>query len=242
MLYFDRFLIAGILTLTAVTYYVTPYEVLSRVQVIPHSLFGVLFPAFASAYSVQSSRFSELYRQSTKLLTATMLPLMAVLFLLAPELLWLWLGQEFSEASSNVARWLSIGWFHVMIARTHSVLLQSTGRPDLLAKAHFAELFPYGLLLWLLTKEYGIDGTAIAWFLRGLSDAIILAVLVRATVPTLKNRVIRYLLVLPASWALFAVLTTVDRLEIKMVLAVILSASGIALIARPVRMLLSLKN
>lgn len=242
MLYFDRFFIGGLLTLTAVSYYTTPYEVLSRVQVLPHSMFGVLFPAFATAISSGTSRLTDLYDQTTKILFLAMIPFMALLFLFAPELLNIWLGVEFSQASAPVARWLALGWLHVMVARTHSVVLQAAGRPDLLAKAHMGELLPYLGLLWWATNEFGIVGTAIAWFARGLVDAIALPVIAGYTAPVLIKSTRRTLMLLPLIWVGFGALFWVELSVLKVAIAVFLIAGGGWLLIKPLRSLLQEKS
>jgi len=237
MIYFDRFFIGSLLTLTAVAYYTTPYEVLSRVQVLPQSLFGVLFPAFAAAYVADTFKLSRLYERATYILVLIMLPLMAVLFLFAPELLQLWLGNEFSQASAPVARWLALGWLYVTIARTHSIVLQATGRPDLLAKAHMIELLPYLAALWWLTGEYGIIGTAVAWVVRAMMDAVTLPVLTRYAVPELSKGVGRTLCLLPVLACGFGALVWVESVAAKGLLAAALVGACAGLLIRPLRQL-----
>ncbi|HEX9252294.1 MAG TPA: oligosaccharide flippase family protein, partial [Ignavibacteriaceae bacterium] len=51
LLYIDRFLIAALISATAVTFYTTPYEVITKILIIPGALTGVLFPAISSTYS-----------------------------------------------------------------------------------------------------------------------------------------------------------------------------------------------
>ena len=46
MVYMDRFLIGGLISVTAVAYYATPYEVVTKLWLIPSSLVSVLFPLF----------------------------------------------------------------------------------------------------------------------------------------------------------------------------------------------------
>ena len=49
MVYLDRFLIGAVISISAVTYYVTPYEVVTKLLLIAGSMVGVLFPAFATS-------------------------------------------------------------------------------------------------------------------------------------------------------------------------------------------------
>lgn len=239
MLYSDRFLIGSLLTMTAVAYYTTPYEVLSRAQVLPQSLFGVLFPAFAAAFAGNPQRLRMLYDRASEVLLLVMLPMMALTFLFAPELLHLWLGAEFSKEATPVARWLALGWLHVMIARTNSTVLQATGRPDLLAKAHLAEVLPFLGVLWWTTTHYGIAGAALAWCLRGVVDALALAMLVGVAVPSLAQRAWTGLWALPFMWATFGGLSLLEGLAAKLLVAGVMAAISAWLLVKPLRSLIS---
>lgn len=241
MLYADRFLIGALLSMTAVAYYTTPYEVLSRVQVIPNSLLGVLFPAFATAFVADAERFRSLYDRAGQTLQLIMVPLMAALFLFAPELLRIWVGADFSEAAAPVTRWLTLGWLHVLIARTNSTVLQATGRPDLLAKAHLCELFPFLGIVWWMTHHYGIGGAAFAWCLRGVADAIILSLLTGYSVPDLRARAYRGLLRIPLLWLGFACLAGIHALPVKIAIAAIFVGAFAWKLRTPVKLLLMAK-
>ncbi len=185
MVYFDRFLIGAIISMTAVAFYVTPYEVLSRLQTLPGSIMGVLFPAMTAIIAGERNRLAGLYGQVAEILLLLMLPIMSGVFLFAPEALELWLGAEFRVAATPVVHWLSAGWMINYLARPPFTVLQSAGRPDLIAKTHFLELLPYGVALWVFTQQFGIAGTAAAWFLRGLADTVILNELARRKLPEL---------------------------------------------------------
>lgn len=186
MAYFDRFVVGAIMSMTAVAYYVTPYEVLSRLQILPGSIMGVLFPALTTMMAGDQTRLSKLYGQTTRTLFLLMLPLASGLFLFAPEALQLWLGEEFRIAATPVAQWLALGTLVNALARLPLTVLQSAGHPDLVAKTHLLELIPYVAILWILTQQFGIAGTAAAWFLRVLADTIILNELTRRKLPDLQ--------------------------------------------------------
>lgn len=212
MTYLDRFFIGAILNLSAVTYYVTPYEVLSRFQMLPHAIAGVLFPAMAAAHSGGQNRFIELYATSANVIFWTMLPLTAMVFLLAPEGLLLWLGSDFMYAATSVVHWLAAGWMINTMARPAFTVLQSTGRPDLVAKAHLVELIPYLGLLWSLANTFGISGVAAAWTLRATADTIILNVIVARTLPKLRPIVLRCFRYLIATLGAFGLCWLVESL------------------------------
>jgi O-antigen/teichoic acid export membrane protein len=57
------------------------------------------------------------------------------------------------------------------------------GRPDLTAKLQVLELPAYLTALIWLTKQYGIEGAAIAWTSRVTLDALILFIMARRLLP-----------------------------------------------------------
>lgn len=187
MVYFDRFLIGALLSMTAVTFYVTPYEVLSRVQLVSVAVMGVLFPAMAAAIVSDRERLGRLFHTGVSALFILMLPITALFFFFAPEGLGVWLGPEFMEQSTVVVKWLALGWLINVLAQGPFTLLQSGGRPDLVAKAHLVELLPYSALLWLMTDHFGIAGTAAAWALRVMFDTMLLTLLAALQFPDLKS-------------------------------------------------------
>ncbi|MGH9160734.1 MAG: flippase [Vicinamibacteraceae bacterium] len=204
MVYFDRFFVGAMMSMTAVAYYVTPYEVLSRLQMLPRSVTGVLFPALTTAIAGNRARLPTLYGQALRALLLLTLPLISGAFLFAPEALQLWLGDDFRIAATPVVRWLALGWMINVLTRPCVIILQSAGRPDLVAKAHAAELCLYVILLWALTREFGIAGTASAWFFRVLVDALIMNDLTRRQVPDVRSVVMRTYLLIAAVIAGFA--------------------------------------
>lgn len=212
MVYFDRFLIGAVLTMTAVTYYVTPYEVVTRAQMVSQAVMAVLFPAMATAIASDRIQLTRLYGETTRALLLLVLPVTAAFFLFAPEALGLWLGQDFQDASTSVVRWLALGLLMNTLARPPFTLLQSAGRPDLVAITHVMELVPYALLLWWLTTELGIAGTALAWFLRALVDAVILNEFARRQVAEVRLVILRTYMALLTVLAIFAGFWFIDSL------------------------------
>jgi len=53
LVYFDRFFIGSIISMTAVTFYTAPYEAITRLLIIPISMTMTLFPAFSTLNTLQ---------------------------------------------------------------------------------------------------------------------------------------------------------------------------------------------
>lgn len=220
MVYFDRFLIGAVLTMTAVTYYVTPYEVVTRAQMFPQAVTAVLFPAMATAMAADRLHLTRLYEETSRVLLLLMLPVTSAFFLFAPEALGFWLGSDFREASTPVVRWLALGLLVNTLARPAFTVLQSAGRPDLVAVTYIVELVPYVLLLWWLTMQLGIAGTALAWFIRVLVDTVVLNEIAGRQVAEIRSEVVRAYGALVAVLAVSAGLWFVGPLQWRAVLFV----------------------
>lgn len=174
MLYIDRMLIGAMVSVAAVAYYATPFEVVSRLLTIPGALAGVLFPAFTVTFAQDRSRAALLLLRGQKYIFLTIFPIILVIVTLANNGLRLWLGAEFANNSTDVLRWLAVGVFLNSLAVLSWVLIQGAGRPDLTAKFHLIEVILYLPFLWLMVKHYGVQGAAIAWTARVLLDATFL--------------------------------------------------------------------
>ncbi|MCK4784264.1 MAG: flippase [Desulfobacteraceae bacterium] len=174
MVYLDRFLIGGMVSVAAVAYYATPYEVVTKLLIIPKAVISVLFPAFAFSFVQSLSHIELLFTRSTKYLFLILFPVILLIVTLAPECLSVWLGNEFALNSARVLRWLAIGVFINSHAQIPFALVQSAGRPDLTAKLHLVELPFYLIGVWWLIGLAGIEGAAIAWVARVVVDTAFL--------------------------------------------------------------------
>lgn len=217
MVYFDRFLIGAVISMGAVAYYATPYEVVTKLWIISGSIVAVLFPAFSTSMVKDKLHAAKLFVRGLSYIYMVQFPLVLVLVAFSYEGLELWLGAEFANNSSFILKCLAIGVFINSMAYVPSALIQGAGRPDLSAKTHIIELPLYLITLWWLAKNYGLEGVAIAWTVRITIDMVVFFLLSKRLVPeTIKHYrrgamiLVASLLVLFAVWNIneFAVKTT----------------------------------
>jgi len=175
MVYLDRLLIGSLITIAAVTFYTAPYEVVTRLWVIPLSLAMTLFPAFSTLEGIgDRHRMGILFARSIKYTLLALGPIVVLLVLFAKEALQIWLGGDFPLTSSTVLQWLAVGVFINSLAHVPYALLQGIGRPDITAKFHLLELPIYVGIAWFSIPHWGIAGVGAAWTLRATLDAILL--------------------------------------------------------------------
>lgn len=174
MLYMDRFVIGAMVSTAAVAYYATPYEVVTKLLLIPVAVMGVVFPAFSASFVQDRNRAALLYSRSVKYILLALFPVVLLIAALAQNGLTLWLGGDFAQHSTHVVQCLVLGVLANSLAFVPFSFVQGVGRPDLTAKLHLVELPVYlGVLLWLIHVD-GIEGAAIAWSARTVIDALAL--------------------------------------------------------------------
>jgi O-antigen/teichoic acid export membrane protein len=174
LVYLDRFLIGTFISVEAVAYYTTPYEIVTKLWIIPTALVGVLFPAFSASYIHNKSHSIRLLSKSKKYIFIAIFPLSLFIITFAKIGLDIWIGKDFAANSTTTLRWLAAGVFLNSIAQVSYAFIQGIGRPDITAKIHIVQLPFYLALLQYLMKEHGISGAACAWFLRILIDTIMM--------------------------------------------------------------------
>lgn len=170
MAYMDRFLIGTLLTMQAVAYYVTPFEIVSKLGIIPYSLVPVLFSAFSAYAAEQKDKLVTLQQRGVKYTFLALTPITVCIIIFARPFLHFWLGPEFAQASTPILQLLALGVLINSIAHIPYSAIQALGRPDLTAKLHLLELPFYLGVLWFSIHTIGLIGVALAWVLRVCID------------------------------------------------------------------------
>jgi O-antigen/teichoic acid export membrane protein len=212
---FDRFVIGSLLSVTAVAYYTTPFEVTSKLWLIPSSLLSVMFPAFSTSFVQDRKRTAMLYSRSLKYLMLLLFPIILLIVVLAQDGLKIWLGTDFAQHSTRVLQWLAVGAFINCLASSPFAMVQGAGRPDLTAKLHLVELPLYFAALFWLTKTQGIEGAAIAWTARVALDAVVLFVIAKRLLPVPSSTQLQTMVLLGGTLATFAIATFLHSWETK---------------------------
>ena len=179
LIYLDRFMIGTFISVAAVSYYAAPFEMVTKLWLVPGSLCAVLFPAFSATARVDNGRMICLYRRATKSLLFLLFPVVLTLIVFAPQILHYWLGGDFAYHSSTILRWLAVGVFVNSLGYVPFALLQAADRPDLTCKLNLIETPAYCIALWWVIQRYGIAGAACIWTIRLSVNAAILFLLCR---------------------------------------------------------------
>ena len=181
MAYSDRFLITYFLSVSVVAYYTTPFEMVTKLWLVPTSIAGVLFPAFAALAVIDRQRLTRTYERGVRSCFVVLYPVIFLIIMFAPEVLQVWLGTTFMRQSTIVLRWLAAGVLLNSIANMPYALLQAVNRPDLPGKVHLIEVPLYlAGAVWAIT-HYGLPGAAAVWAIRLSLEAVVLFILAQRT-------------------------------------------------------------
>lgn len=172
--YVDRFIIATIVSASAVAYYATPNELVTKLWIVPGALTAVLFPAFASQISQRDPNTWLVFKKALHWLFAALFPIALALGMFSRELLSLWINPEFSAQSAHLLQIFAFGILINCMAHVPFTLIQGAGSAKLTAIIHSAELPFFLVALWWLTSIYGVTGAAIAWLLRVTVDTFLM--------------------------------------------------------------------
>ncbi|HTY54473.1 MAG TPA: oligosaccharide flippase family protein, partial [Candidatus Binataceae bacterium] len=164
-LYSDRFILGIMVSMNAVAYYATPFDMVIRLWLIPDALNSALFPAYASSMKRDGRRAMELLEKAGHYLFPVIFTPVLMVMLFSRQILTLWIDARFAAHSTVVLEWLAVGVLFSSLARMPWTLLVAH-RPDFPAKLVLFEAPVYLPLLYVLIRLYGLEGAALAWTCR----------------------------------------------------------------------------
>jgi O-antigen/teichoic acid export membrane protein len=205
----DRFVIGSVVSMTAVAYYATPYEVVTKLWILSGSLLSALFPVFSALSVNRGEEVRPLGARALKYLLVMAVPAVAFLVTFSRELLSIWIDPDFARHSSSVLRWLAAGVLVSVLAQVPFTMLQGWGRADVPAKLQLVQLPLYALAAYYLAQTHGVTGVAIGWMARAGLEFALLTVAADMLLPRAagvrwfrRNAVVVILALLTAFWVL----------------------------------------
>ncbi len=172
--YLDRFVIGYLISAVAVSYYVVPQELITKIWIIPMSITSVLFPIIVERQVFDFQSAVGLTNRATRTIAIIVAPFLLIAACFSSEILSIWIGQDFAANGSFVFKIFCFGVFVNCLAHAPFTFLQSAGRTSLTAAIHFIEFILYIPLAWFSTNRFGFQGAAIAWLIRIVVDALLI--------------------------------------------------------------------
>jgi O-antigen/teichoic acid export membrane protein len=184
MSYLDRFVIGAVQSLSAVAWYATPQEMVSRLLLFAGALSSVLFPRLAELHAAGDGAGTgwRLERLALLALFLVLFPVMLCLAAFAEPVLDAWLGPEFARHGAAPMQVFCVGVLVNSLAQVPFVSLQARGHAATIAAIHCVQLPLFVVAVWQLAEHAGVIGAALAWSGRIVVDFVVLRMLSRARV------------------------------------------------------------
>lgn len=175
----DRFFVGFLLTASAVTLYVIPYELTIQSLILVGAISTVAFPVITRLMADDVHQAAVVFRRWLLRITLLMLVSMSLLAVLMPYILEAWVGEQLGsglDKAIQVGRVLCLGVFFNALASMFYALLHARAQVRKTALLHAVELPLFIAALLLLVPPFGVVGAALAWIFRVSFDFLVLAV------------------------------------------------------------------
>lgn len=166
---FDRWIVNSLTSAKEIGFYATPYEIVSRLGIIPSALVAVMIPAILATKDVNKNRLTQSIQYLDKTIFI-MLPITSFFSLFSYEFLSHWMNVDFANTSFVYLTVFSSGIFLNSLAGVPINYLMSTGSESIVAKNYIYQMLIYPILLYIAVNQWGPLGACVAWFLRIFID------------------------------------------------------------------------
>lgn len=166
---FDRWIVNSLTSAKEIGYYATPYEVVSRLGIIPSALVAVMIPTILSSKNLNKSKLSQSIQYLDKTIFI-MLPITSFFCLFSYEFLSHWINTDFANVSYLYLTIFSSGIFLNSLAGVPINYLMSTGSESTVAKNYIYQILIYPICLYIAVIQWGTLGAAITWLSRIFID------------------------------------------------------------------------
>lgn len=192
----DRLLLGAMMSVSEVAFYTPPQELVTRMWIVPGTLVGVLFPAFATSGQADPARVRVLFIRGLSQVYFVLYPISLLLIVVGGDGLRVWLGADFQKGAQGALRFMAIGGLCTGLSFIPSALIQAVGQPRRVGVLLLMETPLFLLGLWLGIRQGGMTGAAFVWCVRALVDFLALMALAMPYIE--QGRSVVRQLVLPA--------------------------------------------
>lgn len=169
----ERLILTAQTSIEQLAYYSIAFTLANAVTLFGVSMSQSSIPAFTQLLGPDNRvELERLYARILRMSIFSLLPIIAVLFVIARPFFSIWAGPNFARESTIPFYILLCALFLNLNAYVPSALILASGRSDILAKLFGIELVPYILAAIALTGTNGAVGAAAAWSIRSIADAL----------------------------------------------------------------------
>lgn len=163
VLQMDKFFVAYLLPVAELSYYSIAFTVAQKLNLVASNAGTVLFPVASEQFATDGGqRYKRLYVRAAELVCLLTLVPATVLSLFAKDFLRAWLGPAFAAHGATPLIFLAVGFAATSIATIEAISIEGGGRPRVSAAFLGVSGVVNLVLCPILTRAYGISGTAAA--------------------------------------------------------------------------------
>lgn len=177
MLFIDRLMVSASSHASALAYYTTPFEVVTRLLIVPGAIGTAVFPKLARLHTSDDSSTAVASLAGMALTMNILAPMVVGLQFFSFEILDIWLGPTFAQQGGLPMQLIAWGVLLNGIAQFPLIYMQSVGKSDLIAKVHLFEFPLYVVSLPIMLNAWGINGIAGVWVVRTAVDLVLISAL-----------------------------------------------------------------
>ncbi|MGH8778776.1 oligosaccharide flippase family protein [Paraburkholderia sp.] len=163
----DRVLIGALLGARFVAYYVTPQNLVTRLNILPGAMLRTLFPRLSASTREDAD---ELARSALALLNGVFTPCVIVAVFALQPFLHVWLGEHMATMSAPFGRVLIVGVWLAGQSSILGILIQAQSHPAQVARVSWIQLPFFAGGLWLGIHLFGVMGAAVVVVIKSLCD------------------------------------------------------------------------
>lgn len=163
----DRIMIGSMMGARYVAYYVTPQNLVTRLNMLPVAMLRTLFPRFSA---VDNDHADQLSHEALAFLNCAFTPCVIVGIMALAPFMTLWVGHDMSSHSASVGRILAIGVWMVGQSSIIGILIQARANPAHVARVSWIGLPLLAIGLWLGIRWYGMLGAGVVVSAKSFFD------------------------------------------------------------------------
>jgi len=162
----DKLLIGSFLGVAAVTYYVVPGNLATKIQGLVAAATSIVFPVSSTLFeSGRSDAMGRLYREGTRLVMILATAVSVPMAVYAGKFLLFWMGQDIASKSSEVMVLLVATYYVLALSSMAWGIANGSGRAKVNALFTIVIAAADVVLFLLLVKPLGLVGAGLAYLI-----------------------------------------------------------------------------
>lgn len=172
--YTDQFMIGSLVSIALVSFYLVPYQMITKLWVVTTAVVGVLFPAMSILLVSDPAAARRLFLLGVKSVVVIVAPIALLISAFAEELLTLWLGEAYGRASTTLLQVFAVGVLINAFSFVTLAFVQAAGKPDWVPKLFMCELPLYVPALYWAIDAWELTGAVAVWLAKIVVDFLFL--------------------------------------------------------------------